>query len=100
MPCLRAAATMRFCAASPASSISAKPAVNITTAFTPRSASSRDRLLGDLGRDRDDRHIRRFRQIGDGRIGLQPLHLCAVRIDRIQPALETPAPSCRRSAGR
>ena len=40
MPCLRAAATMRCCAASPASSISAKPAVNITAALTPRSASS------------------------------------------------------------
>ena len=40
MPCVRAVATMRSCAASPASSISAKPAVNITTAFTPRFASS------------------------------------------------------------
>ena len=40
MLCLRASATMRCCAASPASSISAKPAVNITAAFTPRSASS------------------------------------------------------------
>ena len=79
---------MRFCAASPASSISAKPAVNITAAFTPRLARSSIDLRGDFGGDRDDGDVRRFRQIGDRGIGLQPLHLGAVRVDRVQRALK------------
>ena len=40
MPCARAMATMRSCTAAPASSTSAKPAVNISAALVPRFARS------------------------------------------------------------
>ena len=40
MPDARAVATIFACSTAPASSISANPAVNITTAFTPRLARS------------------------------------------------------------
>ena len=73
----------------PASSISAKPAVNITTALTPRLRQVLDRRRGEFGRHRDDRHVGRFRQIGDRRIGFQPLDFRPVRIDRIKPAGES-----------
>ena len=72
----------------PASSISAKPAVNMTMALTPRLARSSTAGAATLGGDGDDRDVRRFRQVGDRGIGLQALHLGAVRIDRIERALE------------
>ena len=46
------------------------------------------RLLGMFGCDRNDGDIGRFRQVGDRGIRLQTLHLGAVRVHRIQRALE------------
>ena len=82
-------ATIFACAASPASSISAKPAVNMTMALTPRLPSSSTAGAASFGGDGDDRDVRRLRQVGDRGIGLQALHLGAVRIDRIKRARES-----------
>ena len=46
------------------------------------------RLQRDPGRHRDDRDIRRFRQIRDRGIGAQSLHLRPVRVHRIERALK------------
>ena len=76
------------CASAPASSISAKPAVNITTAFTPRAARS---SIAGAASSAGTATIATSGVSGRSateRIGLQPLDLRSVGIDGIKAAGE------------